>query len=775
MMDLGIPEILAPPSLKLASGCKETMVRAAVSSLDPLGHLGDDSEPVFLSLGWDSFPADRVLYLGLTRESERWLTEMAGADFAQQRRQQLSLLLRHSGEGCLPDDPIQQVVVAVSAMTRWMPEAILTLAVMPLGLGEGSGCGLAFSCDPKSGESVLSGSFRADCIGAQLLARGGNELTRVTETQPWGETLAGFLFTAQWRARRPVRAEFVVERGRLWVLAVSYTGFSGAALIRAMRMLGRKGQVTARDALRVVSETAVAEALACGSEGVDLPLIASGLGVAPGIASGVAVFSAAEAVTARTAGKSPVLILPESRPEDLPGLLAACAMVTVRGGRTSHAGVVARSLGHPCVMALRNAHVDTAKRRLALADGRWISVDDEITVDGFGGQVYRGGLGRHVSEPAARSAEITGSLGWLLSGAADLPCIGVRVNADAAADAIRGRDAGAEGVGLCRIEHMFLGKRQQLLERALLMSRGPAASNALDALRSVLRNEFTAILRAMSGLPVAIRLLDPPRHEFLPGLTESTAPTAEAAGGKWVEAERIAATQRLRERNAMLGVRGVRLGILEPALTRVQVQALAESVVALRRTGYDPRPELLVPMVSIPTEVSAIRRILIDECDRIGLTKEQFEIPLGVMIETPRAALAARDLTTDADFFSLGTNDLTALVWGLSRDDAETELIPSYVDQGVLANSPFERLDIAGVGELITRLVRDAREARPDLPIGACGEHAAEVEAVQFFAEIGINYVSCVPPSVPIARFAAARFAISKDNPGAMRVGGVRT
>ncbi|RKN04259.1 putative PEP-binding protein [Streptomyces radicis] len=753
-------EIPAPRGVELALDREEAAVRAAVSSLDPSGRLGNGHDPLFLSLRPVDRPRLDLRYLGLTRESERWLSRVADPRFARSCRDGLAAAARRAGVEELPDDPVDQVVALINAFRHATPDGVVKLTVMPLGLGPESGSGIGFSCDPRTGEPGLHGSFRADSVGADLLALGGTDLAGTAATESWARRLTVLLSAAQARAGQPVRAEFVVERGRLWVLALTTTGFSGTARMRAVRALGDHGDLTARQALATVRPEDVRAALVASAEQVNLPRLAHGTGISPGIASGPAVFSAAEATAARERGDSPVLVLPESRPEDLPGLLAACAVVTARGGRTSHSAVVSRSLGRPCVSALTDATVDVPNRRIHLATGDWVGAGQQITVDGFAGVVHRGTPAAREPVPTDRDTAVTEVLGWLVGGADGLPRMGVRVNADTSEDAVRGRRSGATGVGLCRLEHIFLGERQRILER-VLTSRGPAVAEALREVHQVLRAELTAMLRVMDGLPVTVRLLDPPRHEFLP---DPVALLERAAAGAppWstADAERVAPALRLRETNPMLGVRGIRMSLLMPELAMAQIRALVESVAVLRRSGGDPRAELLLPMVSTTDEVRAARRMVHEVCEELLGPRERSAIPVGVMIETPRAALLAGELGARADFLSLGTNDLTALVWGLSRDDAESELLPAYLDRGVLRASPFERLDREGVGRLLARLVREARTTREDIPIGVCGEHAGDPEAIGFFADIGVDYVSCVPPSVPLARFAAARLAV---------------
>jgi pyruvate, orthophosphate dikinase len=532
--------------------------------------------------------------------------------------------------------------------------------------------------------------------------------------------------------------------------AVSPDRLDGVELVRSVRRRVSRGELSPQQALRAVPAADVARALVPPVDTSQLVRIARGLGVSPGVASGVAVFSATEAVAAAEAGQAAVLFLPETRPDDLPGMQAAVATVTERGGLTSHAAVISRSLGHPCATALADAVVDRYGRCLRTAAGEVVGHGTVVTVDGLAGTVYRG------APPAAtRNPGIDAAVGWLLAQANGMPHLPVRVNADTPTDAARGRDAGAAGIGLCRVEHMLLGERQAVLRDALLVDRGASAIDALAELQSVLRAGFTAILSVMDGLPVTVRLLDAPRHEFLPDARDG----ARAP----LPAELLDQAQRLHEQNPMLGVRGVRAALLMPELAVAQLEALVDATLELRLRGNDPRPEVLVPMVSAPEELAWVRALLEEVCRWRGHrpAPDGLRIPVGAMIETPRAALLARALAVRADFLSIGTNDLSALVWGLSRDDAELELLPSYVELGILRESPFDAFDTTGVGELVRYTVDTARVAKPELPIGLCGEHAGNPPDVEWFVQAGLTYLSCSPPRVPITTYAAARHAVT--------------
>ncbi|MCS7475544.1 putative PEP-binding protein [Umezawaea endophytica] len=541
----------------------------------------------------------------------------------------------------------------------------------------------------------------------------------------------------------------VVEVGEDLVTRTPPTPPRGTASVNAVAARHARGELTSAEAVAAVDPHELERALTLTADTSGLDAVVHGLGVAPGIACGPLVFSTEAAVAARADGLEPVLVLSESRPDDLPGLLAATAVVTERGGRTTHSAVVARALGRPSVAGLVDGVVIDDAELLRGARGDVLVAGDVVTVDGSGGTVFRG----RPAEPLAGGHGNTEILRWLDTALADLPGLAVKVNADSAEAAARGRELGATGVGLFRVEHVFLGDRRALLERVLIARPGPEMTEGLADVYSVLRSEFVDLLRVVDGQDVAIRLLDPPRHEFLPD------PASAAADGV------RAVLAKLREHNPMLGVRGVRLGILVPALTVAQIQALVDAVLEVRRSGHDPRPELLVPMVSTPAEVDVVRGLLDDVRAHAGTTAEELPIAIGAMVETPRAALLAGRLAERVDALSLGTNDLTALVWGLSRDDADRHLLPAYRDLGVVEHSPFERLDLEGVGAVIRQVVRDARRVRPGIRIGVCGEQAAEASAVEFLADAGVDYISCAAPRVPLARLAAARHGLPPRNP----------
>jgi pyruvate,orthophosphate dikinase len=513
-----------------------------------------------------------------------------------------------------------------------------------------------------------------------------------------------------------------------------------------------EGRLDRVEALRHVTPAHFAAATRPAADIAPEAVVGRGLGVAPGAATGLATFDAALAAARAARGEPVVLIRSETGPEDLTALMTAAAFVITRGGRTSHAALVARSSGRPCVVGLAEATID--RRRDVLEIGHTAIADgDLVTVDGTHGVLARG---EHAYLRSGQQPEA--ALPNLLAAADAYRRMDVWANADTAADAAAARQAGATGVGLCRTEHMFLGDRRRQLTDVLCGPYDSTAQESLAELHRLQRADFHAILTVMDGLPVVVRLLDPPRHEFLPGRTELAVEVAVAAanGHPALDAERRwRAVERMWEHNPMLGVRGIRLGILLPWLHEMQIAALLEATAAAFRAGGRPRPQLLVPMIATGAElrpVLACTEHLLSELR--PLADHDLILPVGAMIETPRAALTAAEVAKFADFLSFGTNDLTQLTWGLSRDDT-TAMLRRYQDLRLVEASPFERLDQGGVGQLIRVALAAARRVRPGLRTGVCGEHASDPESIQAFHDWGVDYLSCSKQDVPLARYVA--------------------
>ena len=481
-----------------------------------------------------------------------------------------------------------------------------------------------------------------------------------------------------------------------------------------------------------------------------------------------------------------VLVRRETSPDDLEGMIASSGILTARGGRTSHAAVVARGMGRPCVSGAEDLEVDLVAG-IARVGGKEVREGDVVSLDGSTGEVFLGEvpLGR---SPVLRyledgfeaalsalaededGAEIVRAVDRLLSHADSVRKLGVRANADTAHDAAVARRLGANGIGLCRTEHMFLGDRRGLIERVVL-AEGPAERDeALEALLPLQKADFIELLEAMDGLPVTVRLLDPPLHEFLPDRAELMARVARAEERGQVderEVRLLAAVNRLAEANPMLGLRGVRLGLVVPGLFAVQVRALAEAVAARLKAGGSPVAEVMVPLVGSVVELELVRdevEVIVKEvakAEGVGLS-----LPVGTMIELPRAALTAFRIAEVAEFFSFGTNDLTQTTWGFSRDDVEAAFFAAYLDKGVFTVSPFESLDADGVGRLVRIAAEEGRATRPGLHLGVCGEHGGDPESIHFFHHVGLDYVSCSPFRVPVARLEAGRATLRPTPPG---------
>jgi pyruvate,orthophosphate dikinase len=486
---------------------------------------------------------------------------------------------------------------------------------------------------------------------------------------------------------------------------------------------------------------------------VDLDLLATGLAASPGVASGVAAFDVWRALDMADEGQDVVLVRPETSPADEPALVVAVGVVTSRGGMSSHAAVVARGRGLPAVCGADSLRI--LDDSLTSADGTVVREGEPITVDGSAGEVR---LGRLRTTRREMSTELETLLVWadeLRAGR-----LAVRANADTADDARRALALGADGIGLCRTEHQFLGERLPLLQSVILTEDLDVEARGLAALEVAQRDEFVELLEVMDGRPVAVRLLDPPLHEFVPDLVELAVADAKGELDEAGRAELIAA-RRWHEHNPMLGVRGVRLAVLRPALARVQIRALVAAAEARRAAGGDPRPQILVPMVVTPAEVALVRTWVDHEGEAAGPPARGgggsiVPMAVGAMIETPRAALVAGELAQVADFVSFGTNDLTQMVFGFSRDDV-ARLLGTYLDQGLLASDPFATLDRVGVGGLVAQAVAAIRAVAPDLPIGVCGEHGGDPASIRTFVELGVGAVSCSPPRLPVARLAAAQ------------------
>src|SRR5262245_46939151 len=709
-----------------------------------------------------------------------------------------------------PQDPREQMDLAIRAVfDSWnAPRAILyrrqeripadlgtavNVVAMVFGnLGMDSGTGVAFTRDPGTGAQGVYGDYLQNAQGEDVVAGIRNtlplqELERIDPTSY--RELLDIMSRLENHFRDLCDIEFTIERGKLWMLQVRVGKRTAGAAVRIATQLVDQGLMDLDEALGGVTGAQLAQLRFPRFEpGSDATKIATGMNASPGAAVGKAVFESARAAELAATGERVILVRRETNPDDLPGMIAAQGILTSRGGKTSHAAVVARGMGKTCVCGAEELDVDVAARAFTAPGGVRVAEGDVISIDGSSGAVYLGEVSvvpspvvryfeGELNDADVRGDELVAAVDRLIRHSDELRRLRVRANADTPEDAARGRRMGAQGIGLCRTEHMFLGDRRQYVERLILANTTEDRQAALDALAPLQREDFIGIFEAMDGLPVTVRLLDPPLHEFLPDITELSVRVAVAeargdANGDDAQAsadlardrDLLAAVRRLHEQNPMLGLRGVRLGLVIPGLFGMQVRAIVEAAVARRKAGGDPRAEIMIPLVGAVQELEIIReeteRLLTEITSREGV---DLETPIGTMIELPRAALTAGEIAEAADFFSYGTNDLTQTTWGFSRDDVEASFFTQYLEAGVFGVSPFETLDRDGIGRLVKIASEEGRAVRPDLKLGVCGEHGGDPDSVHFFHDVGLDYVSCSPFRVPVARLEAGRAAIESE------------
>jgi pyruvate,orthophosphate dikinase len=699
-----------------------------------------------------------------------------GREFPQEPRVQLDLAIRAVFESWNTDRAA--LYRRRERIADDLGTAVNVMAMVFGNKGENSGTGVAFTRDPASGQPGLYGDYLADAQGEDVVSGSRNafpiaDLKRLDA--PAYEQLMHTAGILERHYRDLCDIEFTIERGKLWMLQTRVGKRTPAAAFRIACQLVDEGVIDLDEALRRVTGHDLAQLMFPQFKtGPDTVRLTTGINASPGAAVGAVVFDSATAVRRAEAGEPVILVRRETTPDDLAGIVAAVGVLTTRGGKTAHAAVVARGMGKPCVCGAQEMTIDDDNRRLYAA-GTVIEEGQQISIDGTTGSVYLGQIpveppplvdyfdGR--LDPGAPDADdLIRAVDRLVRHADTRRRLGVRANADTALDAARARRFGAEGVGLCRTEHMFLGDRRIYVERLVLADTAAEQDSALAELLPLQRADFVDIFTAMDGATVTIRLLDPPLHEFLPDRTTLAVKVAlaQAAGSPDEHDVRLlAALERLREVNPMLGLRGVRLGFAVPGLFAMQTRAVAEATLEVQQQGLDARPEIMVPLVATVAELNITRReltaVIADVAQHAG---QQLTVPIGTMIELPRAALTAGEIAAAADFFSFGTNDLTQTTWGFSRDDVESAFFPAYLKARVFDSSPFETLDRAGVGRLIRMAVDEGKRAHPMLPVGVCGEHGGDPESIHFFNDVGVDYVSCSPFRVPVARLEAGRAAL---------------
>ena len=703
-----------------------------------------------------------------------------------------------------PQDPRTQMDMGIEAVFRsWNTErariyrrreriphdlgTAVNICTMVFGnMGENSGTGVCFTRDPSSGHSGVYGDYLENAQGEDVVAGIRNtlalsDLERINK--PVYDELRAIMRKLETHYRDMCDIEFTVERGKLWMLQTRVGKRTAAAAFRiATQLLGEK-LITRDEALgRVTGDQLTQLMFPQFDAKAEKELIARGMAASPGAAVGKIAFNNAQAIEAASEGIKTVLVRRETNPDDLPGMVAAEGVLTARGGKTSHAAVVARGMGKTCVCGAESLVIDEAAGTVTIGD-LVLTADDTIAIDGQTGEIFRGevpvtdspvttylaeGLeaGLAAAGEDAGTRELVEAVDKLLSHADKVRRLRVRANADTPLDSKRAIEFGAEGIGLCRTEHMFLGERRPLVERAILSApesdERQAAFNELEKLQ---KQDFLEMLEVMDGKSMTVRLIDPPLHEFMPALIElETKVAVGKATGTLDPADEamLVEVRRMHEQNPMLGLRGVRLGIYLPGLFALQMRALCEAAAELVGRGLNPRPEIMVPLVGSVRELQLVREeaegIIASVAEARGV--DLSGVSIGAMIELPRAAMTAEDLAEEADFFSFGTNDLTQTVWGFSRDDVEGVFFPQYIEAGIFGVSPFESIDVHGVGTLVSEGVRRARSTKPNIKLGVCGEHGGDPQSIHFFHNVGVDYVSCSPFRVPVARLEAGRAAV---------------
>ncbi len=721
--------------------------------------------------------------------------ELTAADWRDVIESFKSVIARQAGEP-FPDEPVEQLKLATTAVFEsWagrrardyreaagiahdLGTAVNVVTMVFGNMGEGCATGVAMSRDATTGEDHLEGDYLLNAQGEDVVAgiRPTKPISMLAEELP--DAAAEFADIAK-RLENHYRdmqdMEFTVERGRLWVLQTRTGKRTAQAAVRIAVDLANEGLISREEAVLRVSPDQIDFFLhpqfAAAAIAEAEPLT-TGLNVSPGAAVGVAAFDPDLAERWASEGREVVLVRPDTKPDDVHGMLAAAGILTSSGGRTSHAALVARQFGKPAVVGAADIEIDLSARTLWVGRTQ-INEGDPISVDGTTGRVYQGRI--ETVAPDIDNEWLSTLLGW----ADEFRTLGVRANADDPVEAARAREYGAAGIGLCRTEHMFFGAdRLPIMQDMITAPTAAERREAIAALLPLQRADFLGMFQVMDGLPVIIRLLDPPLHEFLPSFDELGERIADlrirllkAADLAEIDelVDQLTKTRRLRDRvddlresNPMLGLRGVRLGLRIPELIRMQTRAIVEAALDAKAEGIDVQTEIMIPLVSHATEMQAARALVSDEMEKVYAERHDSigHIAIGTMIEVPRAALTAAEIAAHAEFFSFGTNDLTQTTMALSRDDAEAKFLLEYLADQIVTANPFRTLDERGVGRLMELAIDDGRETRPDLVVGICGEHGGEPASIALCQKLNLNYVSCSAYRVPVARLAAAHAAL---------------
>jgi pyruvate,orthophosphate dikinase len=712
----------------------------------------------------------------LVDQFKQIVAKETGRDFPQEPREQMDLAVRAVFESWNTDRA--KLYRRQERIPGDLGTAVNVCSMVFGNLGPDSGTGVAFTRDPASGHQGVYGDYLQNAQGEDVVAGIRNtvplaDLEGIDKSSY--DELMQIMETLETHYKDLCDIEFTIERGKLWMLQTRVGKRTAGAAFRIATQLVDQGLIDEAEALQRVNGAQLAQLMFPRFDlGAQSEMIGRGIAASPGAAVGKAVFDSYTAVKWSRSGEKVILIRRETNPDDLNGMIAAEGILTSRGGKTSHAAVVARGMGKTCVCGAEELEVDTKSRRMTTKEGTVIEEGDVVSIDGSSGKVYIGQVpvvpspvveyfeGR-MHAGADDADELVKAVHRIMAYADRVRRLRVRANADNAEDAARARRFGAQGIGLCRTEHMFLGERREMVERLILADTETDRDAALQELLPLQQADFTELFESMDGLPVTVRLLDPPLHEFLPDITELSVRVALAEARKDAnenDLRLLQAVHKLHEQNPMLGLRGVRLGLVIPGLFAMQVRAIAEAAAERKNAKGDPRAEIMIPLVGTVQELEIVR----EEAEQVIAEVEKargvsLKLTLGTMIELPRAALTAGQIAESADFFSFGTNDLTQTVWGFSRDDVEASFFTAYLEKGIFGVSPFETIDKDGVGSLVRNAAAAGRATRPDLKLGVCGEHGGDPESVHFFHEVGLDYVSCSPFRIPVARLEAGRAA----------------
>ncbi|HET7533098.1 MAG TPA: pyruvate, phosphate dikinase [Nocardioidaceae bacterium] len=706
------------------------------------------------------------------------IKDQTGEDFPLEPRKQLDMAVRAVFDSWNTERAV--LYRRQERIPSDLGTAVNVMAMVFGNVGMDSGTGVAFTRDPATGSQGVYGDYLQNAQGEDVVA-GIRNTVPLADLEKLDKKSYGELMDIMQKLEEHYRdlcdIEFTVEHGKLWMLQTRVGKRTAEAAFRIATQLVDQGLIDMDEAVSRVNGAQLAQLMFPRFDAkADKELIGTGMNASPGAAVGKAVFDSHTAVEWSERGEQVILVRRETNPDDLKGMVAAKGILTSRGGKTSHAAVVARGMGRTCVCGADSLDVDVQGRKFTSADGVTVNEGDLISIDGTTGEIFAGDVPVADSlvvrffegDKTAEGDELVAAVERLMEHADSTRRLAVRANADTPEDAARARRFGAQGIGLCRTEHMFLGERRELVEHLIIAETPQEQEEALSALLPLQRQDFIEILGSMDGLPVTIRLIDPPLHEFLPDLTDLSVQVAIEDDHNNYDTKQhklLDAVKRLHEQNPMLGLRGVRLGIVIPGLFKMQARAILEAAAERKKSGGDPQPEIMIPLVATVQELELVKAEIIGVA---ALVEEETGVDLdfkvGTMIELPRAVMAAGEIAEAAEFFSFGTNDLTQMTWGFSRDDVEASFFSVYLEKGIFGVSPFETLDRDGVGSLVRLAVEKGRATRPDLHLGVCGEHGGDPDSIHFFDEVGLDYVSCSPFRVPVARLEAGRSNVSEQS-----------